>query len=196
MGLIICPECKSEISQYAESCPSCGFPVKSFMLENHINDTNKVFVCPLCARLYYGSKNKFDPLYLKCNSCNTTVIQTDEDEKELLQLRCKKYEKEYEARAIEIAKKYGNNQFSQDIRDKCMKKIESDNAAFIKERERKQQAEKQKALNTPKCPKCGSTAISAVSDVQGGDLIWTRTVNYCANCGHQWKPGKKKRSWF
>ena len=164
MGLVICPECKSEISQYAESCPGCGFPVKSFMLENNINDTNKVFVCPLCARLYYGSKNKFRPLYLKCKSCNTTVIQTDEDEKELLQLCCKAYEKEYEAREIEIAKKYGNNQFSQDIRDKCMKKIEADNAAFIRERERKQQAEKQKPK--VKCPYCSSGNVTKISNIQ------------------------------
>ena len=47
--------------------------------------------------------------------------------------------------------------------------------------------------NKPKCPKCGSTAITAG---QRGYSIWTgflgssATVNRCSNCGHKWKPGK------
>ena len=27
MALIICPECEKSISEYAQACPSCGFPV-------------------------------------------------------------------------------------------------------------------------------------------------------------------------
>ena len=47
--------------------------------------------------------------------------------------------------------------------------------------------------NKPKCPKCGSTAITAG---QRGYSIWTgflgssATVNRCSNCGHKWKPSK------
>lgn len=29
MALINCPECKKEISNKAESCPSCGFPINN-----------------------------------------------------------------------------------------------------------------------------------------------------------------------
>lgn len=45
--------------------------------------------------------------------------------------------------------------------------------------------------NRPKCPKCGSSAITAG---QRGYSFWTgflgssKTVNRCANCGHKWKP--------
>lgn len=43
----------------------------------------------------------------------------------------------------------------------------------------------------PRCPKCGSTNITAG---QRGYSFWTgflgsnKTVNRCSNCGHTWKP--------
>lgn len=45
--------------------------------------------------------------------------------------------------------------------------------------------------NTPKCPKCGSTSITA--GARGVNFTWgligaSKTVNRCANCGHTWKP--------
>lgn len=46
----------------------------------------------------------------------------------------------------------------------------------------------------PKGPQCGSTAIFAGADIVDG-YSWG-TVNRCANCGYEWKPKKKKRSWF
>lgn len=45
--------------------------------------------------------------------------------------------------------------------------------------------------NLPRCPKCGSTAITAG---QRGFSFWTgfigsgNTVNRCSNCGYKWKP--------
>lgn len=47
--------------------------------------------------------------------------------------------------------------------------------------------------NLPKCPRCGSTAITAGQ--RGYSLMWgfigsSNTVNRCSNCGHKWKPGK------
>ena len=44
----------------------------------------------------------------------------------------------------------------------------------------------------PKCPKCGSTSITAGQrgyKLLTGFLGSNKTVNRCANCGHQWKPG-------
>lgn len=49
-----------------------------------------------------------------------------------------------------------------------------------------------KTTNTPKCPKCGSTSITAGQrgyKLLTGFLGSNKTVNRCANCGHQWKPG-------
>lgn len=47
--------------------------------------------------------------------------------------------------------------------------------------------------NIPKCPKCGSTAITAGQrgySLLTGFLGSNKTVCRCANCGHTWKPGK------
>lgn len=56
-----------------------------------------------------------------------------------------------------------------------------------------QQAKIQKQIedNTPRCPKCGSTAIT--SGARGVNWTWgiigaSKTVNRCGNCGHTWKP--------
>lgn len=45
--------------------------------------------------------------------------------------------------------------------------------------------------NTPRCPKCGSTAITAGQrgySLLTGFIGSGNTVNRCANCGHKWKP--------
>ena len=46
---------------------------------------------------------------------------------------------------------------------------------------------------TPKCPKCGSTAIT--TGARGANWAWgfigaSQTVNRCGNCGYTWKPKK------
>lgn len=57
--------------------------------------------------------------------------------------------------------------------------------------QQKQQGREEK--NLPKCPRCGSTSITAGQ--RGYSLIWGfigsgNTVNRCSKCGHKWKPGK------
>lgn len=45
--------------------------------------------------------------------------------------------------------------------------------------------------NVPKCPKCGSTAITTGArgfSIITGFLGSGQTVNRCGNCGHKWKP--------
>lgn len=45
--------------------------------------------------------------------------------------------------------------------------------------------------NIPKCPKCGSTSITAGQrgySLLTGFLGSGKTVNRCANCGYKWKP--------
>jgi len=52
----------------------------------------------------------------------------------------------------------------------------------------------QQQPNLPKCPKCGSTAISTGArgfNLMSGMLGASKTVNRCANCGHTWKPNGK-----
>lgn len=45
--------------------------------------------------------------------------------------------------------------------------------------------------NVPKCPNCGSTAITAGQrgySFLTGFIGSSKTVNRCANCGYKWKP--------
>lgn len=45
--------------------------------------------------------------------------------------------------------------------------------------------------NQVKCPKCGSTSITAGQrgySLLTGFIGSGKTVNRCANCGHKWKP--------
>lgn len=48
-----------------------------------------------------------------------------------------------------------------------------------------------KKSNQPKCPKCGSTAITAGQrgySLLTGFIGSSKTMNRCANCGYKWKP--------
>lgn len=48
-----------------------------------------------------------------------------------------------------------------------------------------------KNIHLPKCPKCGSTAIEATQrgySLLTGFIGSGKTMNYCKNCGHKWKP--------
>ncbi len=51
--------------------------------------------------------------------------------------------------------------------------------------------QKAEEASKPKCPRCGSTSITAGQ--RGYSLIWGfigsgNTVNRCSKCGHKWKP--------
>jgi len=48
--LIDCPECKSQISDKASSCPNCGCPIPITKVKNHttINHTTIIPKCPTC----------------------------------------------------------------------------------------------------------------------------------------------------
>ena len=57
--------------------------------------------------------------------------------------------------------------------------------------QQKQVKSQEKACNTLKCPRCGSTAIT--TGARGANHFWgligaSKTVNRCGNCGFTWKP--------
>lgn len=74
------------------------------------------------------------------------------------------------------------------------KRSEEKWAEECKQRERESlmyAPKKQQNKNTPQCPKCGSTAITAGQrgfSIITGFLGSGQTVNRCANCGYKWKP--------
>lgn len=69
MALIICPECGKEISDKAEICVGCGFPIKEYLKnvsESKDDDTTKA--CEYC-----GSEDIDEEGY--CNSCGMKLLQ-------------------------------------------------------------------------------------------------------------------------
>lgn len=80
MGLIKCPECGKEISDKADVCIGCGFPIKKYVgnRENYSESKNEeqttfddgIIVCKSC-----GEKNNKGDTY--CKSCGTKLTDSD-----------------------------------------------------------------------------------------------------------------------
>ena len=191
MALVSCPECKNEISEYAENCPTCGFPLKKFIEENNFSDISGVLICPKCAKVYNGWNLKYElPQKLVCEYCNTILVQTNESTEEIYKLSAKLPDDDFNKKCIGLAKKYGNDQFDNEENQNMLEKRSEHIQNSIEKYElRKQQS--QQSSNLPHCPKCGSTAITAGQrgySLLTGFLGSNKTVNRCANCGYTWKP--------
>lgn len=90
MGLIKCPECGKEISDKAEICVNCGFPIKNFLVKDENSDKEQVVrseignssnnpkeeseqnvvFCRVC-----GEKNNADDNY--CKSCASRLYKSN-----------------------------------------------------------------------------------------------------------------------
>lgn len=189
MTLIYCPECNQEISEHSESCIKCGFPLKKFMEENDLTDTNALWVCPVCANAHFGDYNVLS-IKLKCEYCNTLFIQTKENTKELFSLSiAKKDHEEYKAKIIEIAKKYGNNRFSDIEYRKRRNSIYREVENYKKEKQLQQTIK-----NIPHCPTCNSTNVRLIPTGKRtmsilGFGILSKNVGKtyeCLNCKMKW----------
>lgn len=182
-----CPKCNVTSEVINGKCRNCNYDIFEFMKSNGLIDgnkliTDKAFICPNCGTIDGGTS-----IRLKCYECGTPYKSTDvnrNDPIKVLEL-CKR----------EFVEKYVGDTINWDIfnkRDeKWQKRLQEDN-----ERDRKKQAKeqaRQDAINHPKCPKCGSTAITAGQrgyTLLTGFLGSNKTVNRCANCGYSWKPGR------
>ena len=152
MALVICPECKRKISQYAKSCPTCAFPINEFMTEHKQLDTNKKFVCPTCAFTSAGYGDESDPIYLKCKYCNTIMIQTDETGEEFISNFITYKDEDYHKT---LALKYGNGEFSEEKYQQKLNIIRKENNP----------APQPFAQSTPQvtCPYCHSTNTKKIT---------------------------------
>ena len=184
MAVIICPECKSKISQYAKECINCGFPIKEFMDVHGLNDINKNFICPKCAYESAGSgdESKY-PIYIRCKYCNTIMKQTDETGEEVLDNFIKHTEEDY---FKTIAKKYGGDQFSEEAYEDRIRTVKRENSAH-------QSTQTTQPSNVPHCPVCNSTNIEKISlgkKAKGSFLFGffssdVRNQMHCKDCGYK-----------
>lgn len=191
MALVVCPDCGREISENADICPNCGFPLQKFLKENNISNIQGVLICPKCAHMYNGWYCKYDlPQNLKCEYCNSILVQTNENSEEMFKLSCpKEKEQEFNKKCIELAERYGHGQFSKEDFENQKYKLNLKVTNWINEHENQSQQP-----NTPHCPTCNSTNIHKISVTSKAlnaglfGLLGNKRKKqfHCNNCGYEW----------
>lgn len=74
MALITCPECRKEISDKAQICVGCGFPIKEFLESNVVpKKVETPMVCGCC-----GSDDIDDEGY--CNACGMKLLKAKKEQ--------------------------------------------------------------------------------------------------------------------
>lgn len=163
MSLIICPECKKEISSFANTCPNCGFPLEQKNI-NSIYDLilisigdSKMEIIKLLRQ--NRTLNLGEALSLVTNT--PSVIFSNIKHERAIQL---KKSLELLGAIIEINESNNNKNNYFEIKYDG-KEIE--------------------------CPRCHSSAVTTGN--RGFSLVWGfigsgKTVNMCGKCGYSWKP--------
>ncbi len=143
------------------------------------NKNKSVWLCSnknCTAAWYYNPEDK--PDFEICEHCSSKIFKSPLTVEEYAYIDCiAEDDREFLDAMIELKQK--------DIIE-FKTKIAQFKAQVDAQEERKRQER-----NLPRCPKCGSTSITAS---QRGYSFWTgflgsnKTVNRCSNCGHTWKP--------
>lgn len=158
MALVICPECNEEISEFAENCPKCGFPLNDFMKQNNLIDTSKQFLCPRCGFFNEWDDGIDNSIYLKCKYCNTTMVQSNETPEEVVDNFVKNAA--YGDYRKTLAVKIGQEKFSEEAfqqRENILNKKRNCN------QQSKKQSVQPKSSPQVTCPYCHSTNTKKIS---------------------------------
>ncbi len=114
---------------------------------------------------------------LKCPNCGTEFVNIDFPAQDLSII-------------VEISENISFIESMIKLRQENIIEYESKMSQF-RTQVQQQENSRAQAANTVKCPRCGSTNITAG---QRGFSLLTgfvgsgKTVNRCASCGHKWKP--------
>ncbi len=180
MALINCPECNKEVSDKAENCIHCGFPLN----ERHIQETfrENIFIV---TNLKKSKTKRFNRWLLETsgdNNPNLTegifnkgdkVSLLDKDSMEIYKCNLDTY----------CYLKMGNGLFSfgfDNIDDLIIEKTESISISLPVGKNFIQNTNQ----NLAKCPRCGSTQIQAVPrkwSLMTG-LLTNKVDRVCLNC--------------
>lgn len=176
MALIKCPECGKDISDKAQVCINCGYP---------ISDLNKNELYSLTLVGYSGNKKSM------ANARSMAEIFLKND---------------YHLSTLEAFQKAGNLPYTfsdgltyenaQFVKNKferynCVVEIKQDDNPINLTENEKISSQIQK-MNAPvTCPCCGSTSIT--TGQRGFSLVTgligsNKTVNRCGKCGYTWNP--------
>lgn len=175
MALIICPECKKEISDKSDICIHCGFPIKTFIKSSAPNSCN-----------INGTVYDLTKVY------NAIPITKDE------YLKLDKVEQIKKigivANAIQSVisiNRLATSYLAEQILESGMIPQEFDAEQYVNQDQQNQQAIQR--ITQIRCPKCGSTTFTTGArgvNWKLGFIGASKTVNRCAKCGNMWTPRK------
>lgn len=155
MGLIKCVECGTEISEYAEKCPKCGYPCKDMKQQDLYGvNISKNGIC-----LYKNVEYDFHMVEEMLN--NNKLF-------EATKILCEELElKPLDARFLIQVIQYNNNHIPKNL-DRAVEEYQAFNVA-------------QREARQVHCPRCGSTSMERGRYVP---LPWMRAKKYwyCNNC--------------
>lgn len=182
MALINCPECCHQISDKAQSCPNCGYPLNEILSVN--TKKNSDFAtqnyCVVFKRL--GQPNKIE-IIKEVRKIGNYDLQTAKDIVDFPpSIVIKNISKQV---ADEVQVRLGTLGAFTSIEKLEVNANKSDSNQEIK-----------KILDNNKddiirCPRCGSNAITTGQrgfSIFTGFLGSNKTVNRCGNCGYSWQP--------
>lgn len=177
MALITCPECGGKVSDKADTCIHCGYPLKDYNNEeSQKEECNKHCIIN-------GIKYDFSPILesiLKNEHKSAKMIdQMFPDIPKVI--RTQIHTIIYYTHAIP-------NEYTKTLFNETMDKLH-------KEEKREKLIQKGIDPDAPAaCPSCGSTQFSTLQ--RGHSLIfgWLGSgepQNVCQKCGYKWTPGRK-----
>lgn len=178
MALIKCPECGNDVSSYAKQCIHCGFPL-NFEKNDFANDSiEKAELCRI-----NGEEFDLSDIKKRIESVQTVDAKLRQELYNIIYKRTKTLSIYASAGLIDYIIQFG----------KVPSEFDESGRRYMNEEANRMERLSNRS-NQVRCPKCGSTQITA--GARGVNAVWgfigaSKTVNRCMNCGHTWKPGKR-----
>lgn len=183
MSMVHCPECNKIVSQYAESCHGCGFPIKKFLDEHSIQNPENFLICPKCAYGYYRYYD-FDPPHIKCEYCGEIIIETNVDVTQMRKLAVPaNTHNQYEEECVKIAKLLG--EFDQNEFNKRRKMEHEEYLEVCQYLDAHQHQPNTQPSTQVTCPYCKSTNTKKISIASRAGSILGFGI-FSKKLGKQW----------
>lgn len=199
MALIKCPECNKEVSDKAPACIHCGYPISQNTTCNkfYVNIDGRSYNMTELKEMYQTySREDQELIYQYCKSTYkkfpTVYNYQDLKNCEYRGLDLIQYVKE--TLKWPDVKAYLTYKFIAKCYKKEFKSFSFDTNKYNPEQSLSSQPQQPVNSNVVRCPKCGSTSVTA--EKRGFDPIWGFLgsdwvrYNVCQKCGHRWKPGR------
>lgn len=198
MTLIICPECGKEVSDKAEICVNCGFPLKKINKNNIKVDNTLIDISKI--KSIYNNYNSIDQnkLYQICNWRYKKICLPNYKNKTMPKFEGSKGFTGGDL-VQEICRTFNwwNNNGKMHLTYKLIVECINHNFKYFEFNTTDYQSAAPIHQPTPqpsnqvRCPKCGSTSIT--TEEQGYGLFgWigaSQKKNLCQKCGYKWWPG-------